>query len=296
MKRIKTFLTIGMVAYMATKLYAQQEPIFTHYMQNPISINPAITGTIRNLNLNLLSRLQWVGLEGAPNSFSLSAHTPWAAKKIGVGVNIMNDNTWPISNTHISGSYAYRLRINDEITLSMGLKGGFTYYRANLTSLHVINPDDPEFMHNEKKFYPNLGVGFYMYSQKFFAGISMPRLIQTAFDKQFDKNLRRPVYLMGGYNLSITEEWVFMPSALAGAMVGVPMSFDLTAQFLYQGRFFFGTHYRFGDAAGLFFDMKVNKDLSVGYAFDFSLTKLSKVNSGTHELMITYILQPKWKF
>lgn len=296
MKCIKKVLALGVVAIFATSLKAQQEPIFTHYLQNPISINPAITGTIRNLNLNLLSRLQWVGLEGAPKSFSLSAHTPWAAKKIGVGFNIMNDNTWPLSNTHISGSYAYRLRVNDEITLSMGLKGGFTYYRANLTGLHVINPDDPEFMQNEKKLYPNLGVGFYMYSHKFFAGISMPRLIQTAFDKQFDKNLRRPLYLMGGYNLSLTDEWVFMPSALAGAMVGVPMSCDITAQFLYQSRFFFGTHYRIGDAAGLFFDMKINKELSVGYAFDFSLTKLSRVNSGTHELMITYILVPKWKF
>lgn len=294
--RFHKILALGVVALLATTLKAQQEPIFTHYMQNPISINPAITGTLRNLNINLLSRLQWVGLEGAPNSFSLSAHTPWAAKKIGVGVNIMSDNTWPISNTHISGSYAYRLRINDEITLSMGLKGGFTYYRANLTSLNIINPDDPEFMQNEKKFYPNLGIGFYMYSHKFFAGISMPRLIQTAFDKQFNQNLRRPLYLMGGYNLNLTEEWVFMPSALAGAMVGVPVSCDITAQFLYQGRFYFGTHYRIGDAAGLFFDMKINKDLSIGYAFDFSLTKLSRVNSGTHELMITYLLAPKWKF
>ena len=178
----------------------------------------------------------------------------------------------------------------------MGINGGFTYYSASVTDLHIINPDDPEFQHNERKFYPNIGVGFYMYSQKFFAGISMPRLIQTAFDRQFDKNLRRPLYLMGGYNLDITEQWVFMPSALAGAMVGVPMSVDGTAKFLYQGRFFFGTHYRIGDALGLFFDMKINKELAVGYAFDYSLNKLSKINSGTHELMVSYVLTPKWKF
>lgn len=292
---LRIFFT-GIVVLIVTTVSAQQEPIFTHYLQSPISINPAITGTTRNLNIDLLSRLQWVGMEGAPKTFSLSAHTPWASKKVGVGVNIMNDNTRPINNTHISGSYAYRLRLNDDITLSMGLKGGFTYYSASLTNLHIINPDDPEFMQNEKKFYPNIGVGFYAYSQKFFAGISMPRLIQTAFDKQFDKNLRRPLYLMGGYNLTLTEDWIFMPSALAGAMVGVPMSCDVTAQFLYQGRFFFGSHYRIGDALGLFFDMKINKELSIGYAFDYSLTKLSRVNSGTHELMISYALVPKWKF
>ncbi|MGE0078544.1 MAG: type IX secretion system membrane protein PorP/SprF [Bacteroidales bacterium] len=294
--RIYRILIFGIVVFSAITLRAQQEPIFTHYMQSPISINPAITGTVRNLNIDLLSRLQWVGLEGAPKSFSLSAHTPWAAKRIGVGINIMNDNTWPINNTHISGSYAYRLRLNDNITLSMGIKGGFTYYSASLTSLHIINPDDPEFMQNEKKFYPNIGVGFYTYSRTFFVGVSMPRLIQTAFDKQFDKNLRRPLYLIGGYNLTITEEWSFMPSALAGAMVGVPMSCDVTAKFLYQGRFIFGTHYRIGDAMGLFFDIRINRELSMGYAFDYSLTKLSRVNSGTHELMVSYVLVPKWRF
>ncbi len=295
MYRLKIFIT-GIAVLLTASVSAQQEPLFTHYMHSPISINPAIAGTNRNLNIDLLSRLQWVGLEGSPKTFSLSAHKPWASRKIGVGLNIMNDNTRPISNTHISGSYAYRLRLTDEITLSMGIKGGFTYYSASLTSLHTINPDDPEFMHNEKKFYPNIGIGFYAYSHEFFGGISMPRLIQTAFDKQFDKNLSRPLYLMGGYNLSLTESWKFMPSALVGAMVGVPMSCDVTLQFLYQERFFFGTHYRFGDALGLFFDIKVNKELSVGYAFDYSLNKLSRVNSGTHELMISYAFLPKWKF
>ena len=99
MRKIAYLLTAGVVAVSATTLRAQQEPIFTHYFQNPVSINPAIAGTVRNLNLSLLSRLQWVGLEGAPKTFSLSAHMPWPEKRMGIGLNIMNDDTWPVSNT-----------------------------------------------------------------------------------------------------------------------------------------------------------------------------------------------------
>ncbi len=293
----KIFVVIfGVVAFGAATLKAQQEPIFTHYLHNPVSINPAIAGTVRNLNMSLLSRLQWVGLEGAPTTLSYSAHMPWPDKKIGVGLNLMSDNTWPLSNTHFSGSYAYRLRITDDITLSLGIKGGFTYYHASVTNLGVVNPDDPAFAQNEKRFYPNIGVGAYIYSNQFYAGLSLPRMLQTSFNRSFDKTLKSPLYIIGGYNYELNSDWVLMPSMLAGAMIGIPMTCDITAQAMYKGRFYFGAHYRFGDALGIFFDMKLDNDISFGYAFDFSLNKLSRINTGTHELMLSYSFAPKWKF
>lgn len=293
----KIFVVIfGVAAFGAATLKAQQEPIFTHYLHNPVSINPAIAGTVRNLNMSLLSRLQWVGLEGAPTTLSYSAHMPWPDKKIGVGLNLMSDNTWPLSNTHFSGSYAYRLRITDDITLSLGIKGGFTYYHASVTNLGVVNPDDPAFAQNEKRFYPNIGVGAYIYSNQFYAGLSLPRMLQTSFNRSFDKTLKSPLYSIGGYNYELNSDWVLMPSMLAGAMIGIPMTCDITAQAMYKGRFYFGAHYRFGDALGIFFDMKLDNDISFGYAFDFSLNKLSRINTGTHELMLSYSFAPKWKF
>ncbi len=291
-----TLIAFGVAACWAATLKAQQEPIFTHYLHNPVSINPAIAGTVRNLNMSLLSRLQWVGLEGAPTTFSYSAHMPWPDKKIGVGLNLTSDNTWPLSNTHFSGSYAYRLRVTDDITLSLGIKGGFTYYHASVTNLNVVNPDDPAFTQNEKRFYPNIGVGAYIYSYQFYAGLSLPRMLQSTFDRKFDKTLKSPLYIIGGYNYELNSDWVLMPSMLAGAMIGVPMTCDITAQALYKSRFYFGAHYRIGDAMGIFFDMKLNNDISFGYAFDFSLNKLSRINTGTHELMLSYSFAPKWKF
>lgn len=272
----------------------QQEPIFTHYLHSPVSINPAIAGTTDCMNLDFLSRVQWIGIKGAPQTYGISAHTPYNQKKVGIGLSLMNDNAWPVNNTHLSGSYAYKVTVLDNLTLSMGIKAGFTYLHVPLTSLETVDEDDQAFSSNEKKIYPNIGFGFYLYSNDFFAGFSMPRLLQKTFDKKFNKNLNSPTYIMGGYNLSIDEQWMFTPSILAGAMIGVPVTCDVTMQFRYQDKFFFGTHYRIGDALGLFFDMRITSDLSLGYAFDFSLNKLSGVNSGTHELMLSYSLFPKW--
>ena len=43
-----------------------------------------------------------------------------------------------------------------------------------------------------------------------------------------------------------------------------------------------------GDALGAIAQMKVYKQLWIGYSYDFSLTKLAHFNSGTHEIMLSY--------
>lgn len=287
-------LIVFVMLLLALDLRAQQEPIFTHYLHSPVSINPAIAGTSDALNIDFLSRLQWLGIKGAPQTFGLSADTPYNLKKIGIGLSLMNDNAWPVNNTHLSGCYAYKLRLRDKLTLSMGIKLGLTFLYIPLTSLETGDPTDPMFASNEKKLYPNLGFGLYLYAPEFFVGFSMPRLLQRTFDKRYNKNLSSPTYLMAGYNLNMTDQWMFSPSILAGAMIGLPVTCDVTLRFSYTSKFFFGAHYRIGDAIGLFFDMRVTKDMSVGYAFDFSINKFSAINSTSHELMLSYALYPKW--
>jgi len=172
--------------------------------------------------------------------------------------------------------------ITEDITLSLGIKGGFTYYHASVTNLDVVNPDAPAFAQNEKRFNTNIGVGAYIYSYQFYAGLSLPRMLQTSFNRKFDKTLKSPLYIIEGYNYEINSDWVLMPSVLAGAIIGLPMTCDITVQVLYKGQFYFGAHYRIGDAFGIFFVMKLKHDISVGYAFYFLLNKLSRINTGTH--------------
>lgn len=270
---------------------AQQEPMFTQYSFNSLTINPAIAGTMPSLNVNALTRLQWVGMDGAPKTFSLTAHTPLEGRKIGVGLTLVTDKVGPVSNTFFTVNYAYRLRINDELTLSMGIKGGINSYKVGLTDLSVINSEDPQFQNNEKKISPNLGFGFHLYGDKYYVGFSAPKLIQTTVDDEYatDENqLKRHYYIFGGYNWQINSDWVLKPGLLTKIVAGSPVSNDITVQTTYIDRFGGGLVYRIGDALGLFVNGIVYEELTVGYGYEYSLNGLSGINGGTHEIMLMY--------
>lgn len=298
MLQIKGLLLVSLVLTLGlSSVRAQQDPMFTNYLQNPIAFNPAIAGTVNGLNLSLLTRHQWIGMDGAPASYSFGAHTPYIKQNMGLGFNMMTDKVGPLRNTHITGSYAYQITIVEGMRLSMGLKAGLSSYNAAIGGLQVNDPSDPNFQADENRISPNMGIGFYLYTNNYYAGFSVPKLIEPKLNKEYSESLEPynpQVYLMGGYSFEINRDWEIMPSVLMGMMSGAPISTDVTVQALYSKRFYFGTHYRIGDAAGLFVNAQVNNDIAVGYAFDFTLNSLSQINSGTHEFMITYTFQEFW--
>ncbi len=285
------FLIVLLLLITSISSLGQQEPMFTQYMFNTLSVNPAYAGTRNALNLNSLSRIQWVGVEGAPKTISLALHTPFNKKKIGVGFSIVDDEAGPVRNTYIAVNYAYRLRITESTTLSMGIKGGVSNYTLGLTNLEVNEPDDPDFQNNEKKLVPNLGIGFYLYSDRYYVGISAPKLVETAIDEKYSaegSEFRRHYYIIGGFVIPINSNWIFKPTILTKAVEGAPLSNDISLQFLYNERVWLGAMYRIGDAAGALVTMKINKQLTIGYAYDFALSDLSGLNKGTHEILLSF--------
>ncbi len=287
----RVLLGLAFFVTICNHVKAQQEPMFTQYMFDPISINAAYVGTTNTLNVNALTRLQWVGMDGAPKTFSLSGHMPVEGRKIGLGITLLTDKVGPVNNTFFTVNYAYRLRVTDRLTLSMGIKGGITSYKVGLTDLNVIDEEDPQFENNEKKISPNLGFGFYLYEENYFVGFSIPKLIQTTVDDKYatdDNQLKRHYYLVGGYNWRINQDWELMPSLLTKIVAGSPVSNDITVQGLYMDLVGGGLMYRIGDALGLFVYGKVYKELNIGYGYEYSLNGLSGYNSGTHEIRLTY--------
>lgn len=268
----------------------QQEPMFTQYTFNPISVNPAYAGTTNALNINMLTRLQWVGLDGAPTTYSLAAHTPYNKKKVGLGVTLITDEVGPIKNTYFTVNYAYRVNLTEGIKLSMGLKGGVVSYKASIRDLELNDVGDPVFAGNDRRINPNLGAGLYLYSEKYYAGFSAPKLFETTLDEenQQGNEMRRHYYIIGGYILPINESIIFKPTVLFKAVEGSPLSTDLTAQFLMKNKLWLGVMYRIGDALGLFVDVKVTEQLTIGYGYDYSLNGLTGFNKGTHEFVLSY--------
>lgn len=275
---------------------AQQEPLYTQYMFNTISVNPAYTGTRNALNAVLLSRFQWVGINGAPRTHTFSTHAPIKDLNMGLGFSIISDDIGPVSNTFINLNYAYRINITEKTILSMGIKGGIYNYYAGLqdVSLGNNNNPDPSFQNNlEQKLQPNAGFGLYLYSDRYYAGFAIPKLIESKLSEfEYQGNvlnqLKRHYFIMVGYVFDASPDWKIKPSLLHKVVEGAPMSLDITGHTVYKETYWIGATYRIGDAFALLASIQVNKQLMVGYSFDMSTSSLASYNNGSHEIVISY--------
>lgn len=300
-KIISTLKNKGLIVTIVTLFFlnafdskAQQEPLYTQYMFNTVSVNPAYAGTRNAMNMILLSRMQWVGLEGAPRTYNFTMHTPLNNYKMGLGFSIVSDKIGPVDNFYFNFNYAYRVNITDRMILSMGVKGGIYNYTVGLNELNVGSGSDASFQGNlEQKLQPNAGMGLYLYTNKWYAGFSIPKLIQTDLSGTQTtasnlSSLKRHYFLMAGYVFDVNEDIKFKPSFINKVVEGAPPSLDVTAQVLYQNKYWLGVSYRFGDALAFLANIQLNKQLMVGYSYDFSVSSLGSYNTGSHEIIISY--------
>ncbi len=273
---------------------AQQEPMFTQYMFNTVAVNPAYAGTSNALNLVAMSRIQWVGLKGAPVTNTISMDTPFEGKRVGLGLSVMSDKIGPVQNLYLSASYAYRVPLNDNVTLSLGLKGGIYNYYVGLNSLSLVESNDAAFYQDQAKaLHPNLGFGAYLYANRWYVGLAVPTLIESDLNKSnTDANnvsqLKRHYFLMAGYVMHMSADWDFKPSFIENVVTGAPPSTDLTAQFLYKNAYWLGASYRIGDAIAFLFEFRLTEQLMAGYSYDVTISKLAGHNLGSHEILLRY--------
>lgn len=274
---------------------AQQEPLYTQYMFNTVSVNPAYTGTRDALNMLFLSRLQWTGLDGAPETYTFTAHTPLNNYKMGVGVSLVSDNIGPVNNFYFNLNYAYRVNLTDKMILSMGIKGGFYNYYAGLNTINYGDGKDAAFNGNlERHFQPNAGAGLYLYTNKWYAGLAVPKLIQTDLNEIENSSsnvlgeLKRHYFIMAGYVFDLNSDIKLKPAFINKMVEGAPPSTDVSAQIIYKNSYWLGASYRWGDAVAFLANIQVNKQLMVGYSYDYTTSNLGNYNHGSHEIIISY--------
>ncbi|ADR21229.1 membrane protein [Marivirga tractuosa] len=270
--------------------YAQQQVMYTQYMFNGLAINPAYAGSHETLSLTALAREQWIGIDGAPSTQTFSAHAPIKSKRIGVGLLFLNDEVGVTSQTGAYGSYSYKINFNDNSTLSMGISGGFTYFDAAFSEVSSV---DPSFQSGDiKEFQPNVGLGLYYYTDRFFAGISTPQVLETTFDKNnedSDSKLLRHYFASVGYVMDINHFLKLKPHLLVKYVEGAPVEFDVNASVLFQEVVWLGVSWRSFDSIDAILQLQVSNKIQIGYAYDFyTTTDLSRVNVGSHELMLNY--------
>lgn len=273
---------------------AQQEPMVSQYMFNGLFLNPAYAGSHQYFSSSLLHRTQWVSFPGAPKT-SLVAVDGLIPKKdnIGVGLIVAHDRIGATEQTDVYANYAYQLRLKKG-KLAFGLKAGVSNYIFKSSGVTVWDANDEVFTGRRSAWLPKFGFGTYYFCDNWYAGISIPTLMayDANHDFSFDVNkgsfLNRHYYLYGGYVFKLNEKFKLKPSTLVKYLPAAPVEADINLNLLYNDQFWIGASYRSMDAVVFMVEYQTNTRFRVGYAFDFTTSKIRNYSTGTHEIMIGY--------
>jgi len=296
---MKTKLLIALACLGGFAAQAQQEALYTHYMYNTLAVNPGYAGSRDALTLTALGRFQWVGFNGAPMTQTFTAHTPVGLKKnVGAGMSLLNDRVGPVNNTGLSADFAYRMKLAPKTFLCFGVKAGLENFNAGLNKLILhdqVNNDVSFETAIRNRVMPNVGVGAYFHTERFYTGISVPKVIENGlYATQYSNTInvgrekRHYYFIMGGV-IPLTPQIKFKPTVLAKMTESAPAQADVTFNFLINDVVTVGGMYRTGDAWGGLFGVNLTEQFSLGYSFDWSsVNRTGRYNSGSHELMLRY--------
>ncbi|WKZ59084.1 MAG: type IX secretion system membrane protein PorP/SprF [Cyclobacteriaceae bacterium] len=286
------FCTVVVLSF-TQKASAQQYPVFTQYYFNELVINPAFAGSHVQLSLTSTYRNQWVNFPGAPRTVSFSGHTALMNGKMGVGLLVNHDEIGSYGNEHVYGYYSYRINMQ-HATLSMGLMAGFNFLGVDFSNLDLQDPTDASFL-PINEFKPNFGTGIYYNRKNFFAGFSVPFLLNNAVSADLESvaaEIREARYYFlrsgGIFPINRAETVKLNPSILLRAQEGQPLSMDINLGVVIHDILSTGVSWRSGDSFITFIDLKLSEKFHFAYSYDWTTSDIARFSNGSHEFMINY--------
>lgn len=288
-------ISIGILA--ASGLFAQQEVMISHYMFNGLFLNPAYAGSHQYMSATALHRSQWVGMDGAPSTQVFGFDMPFLDNKMGAGLSVINDRIGDTRQLEINANVAYHLQLDkdNKHRLAFGIKAGATNYSARLTDTKVWDNNDPVFTEDiNNALIPRFGAGIYYYSDRVYAGISVPTIyaadqkIKINIEDLKDSYYTRHYYMNAGVVINAGQRFKIKPSVLVKVEEAAPVNVDINCNVLYNNLIWLGVSYRTGDAIVALLDVNVTPQFRIGYAYDFTLSQLNRHSNGTHEVMLGY--------
>ncbi len=290
---------------LTTAASAQQNPQYSQYIFNSMSINPAYTGSKNVLNFNAFHRSQWTGIDGAPSTQSLAVDGVVASDRLGLGLNLTRDEIGAQSTFSVYANTAVKLMLSENAVMSLGIAPGLVQHTMDGTKLGIEgDPSIPTGKQNTIK--PDVKLGAYFHTPRFYAGLSASDLLQFSDMDQVEPE--RHYYFTTGYVFDVSPFLKFKPSVLVKEDFNAPANVDLNAFLLLSDRLWLGSSYRtsmnlFGEAEGeniskrtavaFIAELQVAKALRVGYAYDKMLNGLGGYD--THEVSVGYYFFQKKK-
>ncbi|OSY88612.1 membrane protein [Tenacibaculum holothuriorum] len=293
MNKIHNNITLFLIAFFSIlTMHSQQDPQYTQYMYNTMSVNPAYVGSRGHTVITGLARTQWVGLDGAPDTQTLSYDTPLGYSGVGLGVNLTNDRIGPASEIYLDVNASYTVRTSEEGNLAFGLKLGGRQLNVDWSKGRSERPDRA-FAANISRFLPTIGAGIYYHTPKWYLGAAIPNILRTEhYDDNFNggdvATERLHFFFIGGYVFDLNENIKFKPAVLTKVVNGAPLSLDVSANFLFNKKFRAGVAWRWDDSISALLGFQANDSFHIGFAYDLTTSNLSNYNSGTYEVMLRW--------
>lgn len=302
--KIRLYSILIMLMFGAYVAQGQQQPLYTQFMFNKLALNPAFAGNNEFICLTAIHRNQWIGLEGSPSSQVISVNAPLKDQRLGIGLNLSRYSVGVTDVINIDGMYAYKIPMGPGV-FSMGLQLSFRTFAIDFTDDRISTIDnidiDPAVQQTKqsKQVY-NVGTGFYYNTHNYYVGLSVPRLMNVDID--FDDQLSNSeevqhIYLMGGGSVQIADNMKLTPQALFRWVGNAPIDFDLNMSLTVDEKYTGGLTYRaggdsesVGESIDFLFSVQALPALTLGLAYDVSLSELRKYQSGSIELMAHYCI------
>lgn len=285
----KDKLVFLVILFFANVSFAQQFTQFSNYLMSAIGVNSAYTGSKEGVELIASYRNQWSVVEGAPKTYLLAGHSSLKTQKIGIGAVLLNDHIGVSSSTSVSVSSTYKMDLGN-FKLNFGLNAGFLNQKENFTNLKTVQQNDDVFDGQKSSaFSPSIGMGLYLYSNKFYAGISTPDMIEnnTIFQK------KRHYYLLTGKVFDVNSTLKIKPSILAKMTESAPVQLDISATVILKDLVGLGASYRTHAGQVFFAQLFLNQNWTFGYSYDHMSNGLNTIENGSHEISVLYCFARK---
>lgn len=286
-------IIVGFV-FSCSLLKGQQTAQFTHYIFNQFGHHPALAGWRDCFEVRLGFRTQWLNFPGAPKTAFANFHTSLTRKKRGylkskhgIGANVESDQMGPFGMTRIYLAYAYHIPVSRKYKLAFGLYAGVQQYKIDVSKITLENYNDAAITGKTSVFiWPDIWPSLFFYSNDFFAGATIRQVMRNKIKKiTADSRLRHHYNITAGKKIYWKNDISFIPSVnFKWAFISAP-DLDITANFDFKNRFQLGVSWRNTDALAGLFRLNLG-NFSLGYAFDFTTSKIKIGSSNTHEIVL----------
>jgi type IX secretion system PorP/SprF family membrane protein len=297
LRKIAMILLTATLVAVGGSAFSQQDALYSQYMVNELVINPAYSGMRDVMNVTMVHRHQWVGIEGAPKTTTFSIQSPMRNEKVALGLYIYSDQQGPLKDVGVMANYAYRIRMGRG-RLSFGVQGGFIQQGVDVTMINTRDYDDfSAFSGMASTFTPDVNFGVYYTARNWYAGVSSKHLFERLFDinDQYDdspySSLARHIYGTAGMILNLGNDFVLKPSTMVRYTRNAKVNIDVNASLYYNDLFMLGASYRtLNNAIVLMGQLTVKENIRIAYSYDMQINALCAQTSGSHEISVAFDL------